>query len=212
MPSEFPPTSREKLLDVAEARFAQHGYAAVGMREVAMLAGLGKSSLFHHFASKDALYHAVLARVLGRIELRLAPALASEEPAPARLDRAVVALIDALAEHPTAARLLLRALFEDDLQRHDTDEARALDARLAAIVTNIRQLLSEIGSPASAADSLQTLIGATVYHFASGEFGEQVAGAPLFSAEAVARRKREVLATIHHGLVRPVSRPEGGRS
>jgi AcrR family transcriptional regulator len=205
----FPPTSREKLLDVAEARFAQHGLAGVGMREVAQLAGLGKSSLFHHFASKDALYHAVLDRVLARIEQRLAPALASAEPAPARLDRGVVALIDALAEHPTAARLLLRALFEDDLQRHDSDEARALDARLAGLVARIHRLLAEVGPPESAADSLQTLVGATIYYFASGEFGEQIAGTPLFSAEAVARRKREVLATIHHGLIRPLSRPEG---
>ena len=37
------PTSREKILDVAEARFAQRGYAGVGLREVAEAAGLGKS-------------------------------------------------------------------------------------------------------------------------------------------------------------------------
>jgi hypothetical protein len=60
-----------------------------------------------------------------------------------------------------------------------------------------------LGSP----DAVQTLIGATVYHFASGEFGEAVLGGPLFSAEAVARRKREVKALLLHGLASPSSAP-----
>ena len=47
---------------------------------------------------------------------------------------------------------------------------------------------------------LQTLIGAVVYHFASGEFGEGVIGAPLFSSEAVRRRKDEVKQMLRRGL------------
>ena len=45
---------------------------------------------------------------------------------------------------------------------------------------------------ASPAHVLQTLVGAVVYHFASGEFGEGMIGAPLFSQGAVRRRKEEV--------------------
>ena len=45
------------------------------MREVAESAGLGKSSLFHHFRTKSQLYFEVLDRVLCRIEERLTPAL-----------------------------------------------------------------------------------------------------------------------------------------
>ena len=59
-------SSRDKILEVAEALFAQRGFAGVGLREVAESAGLGKSSLFHHFASKVQLYLAVLvARLVG---------------------------------------------------------------------------------------------------------------------------------------------------
>ncbi len=47
------PSSREKILDVAERLFSRGGYAGVGLREVAEQAGLGKSSLFHHFNTKD---------------------------------------------------------------------------------------------------------------------------------------------------------------
>ena len=76
------------------------------MREVAAEVGLGKSSLFHHFASKDALYFEVLGRVLERIEQGLETVLARGGSAVERLARLSDAMVDVLAEHPTAAPLL----------------------------------------------------------------------------------------------------------
>lgn len=202
------PSSREKILDVAELRFAQRGYAGVGLREVAEAAGLGKSSLFHHFKSKAALYLAVLDRVLARIRERMEPNLQAGGDPVARLDRIVEELIDGLAEHPTSARLLLRALFEDDdLPQDGLPEAESFERTLTAFVGSLEALLAEGARQGAfraldAAHTLQTLIGATIYHFASGEFGEQLLGGPLFSAEAVSRRKGEVKAFIHHGILR----------
>ncbi len=199
-------SSRDKILDVAEARFAQRGYSGVGLREVAEAAGLGKSSLFHHFRGKAALYLAVLDRVLARIEERLGPVLASPGQPLERLDRSVAGLVDALVEHPTTARLLLRGLFEDDdLPEAALAEAEAFEARLARLVAALSGLIEEgVASgafrPVSPAHTLQTLIGATVYHFASGEFGEGLLGGPLYSAEAVRRRKEEVVSFVHRGL------------
>lgn len=207
--SAFAPTSREKILDVAEARFALRGTAAVGLREVAGAAGLSKSSLFHHFASKAQLHAAVLDRVLERIEARVLQAAAPPGSPLASLERAVDALIDALAEHPASARLLLRALFEDDaLSEEGGEDMRSAEARIATLAARLRELLhagAEAGElrPVSVGDTLQTLIGATVYHFASGPLGEEFLGGPMFTAEAVARRKREVRALLHHGIARP---------
>jgi TetR/AcrR family transcriptional regulator len=56
MMNESTASSRDKILEVAEALYARRGFAGVGMREVAEAAGLGKSSLFHHFRSKAQLY------------------------------------------------------------------------------------------------------------------------------------------------------------
>ena len=108
------PSSKDKILDVAEALFARRGFASIAMREVAESAGLGKSSLFHHFESKAVLYGEVLGRVLGRIRERVDPILRSDRSPAVLLEQVVVALVDALAEQPTTARLLLRALFEED--------------------------------------------------------------------------------------------------
>jgi TetR/AcrR family transcriptional regulator len=200
------PNSREKILEVAEALFARRGFSGVGMREVADAAGLGKSSLFHHFRSKAQLYLAALARALGRIEERFEPVLSVPGGPLERLDRSIDALVDVLVEHPATARLLLRALIEDEEFPEDSvAEQEAVDRALQGILEGIRRLLREgieFGAlrDASVAHTVQTLIGATVYHFASGEFGEDLLGHPLFSAEAVSRRKNEVKALLHHGL------------
>jgi TetR/AcrR family transcriptional regulator len=212
------PSSRDKILDVAEALFARRGFAGVGMREVADAAGLGKSSLFHHFRSKAQLYLAVLERLLAEIDERLGAALAAPGDPLARLDRLMDELIDALAEREPAARLLLRGLFEDDAFDAETwTEGQGAEKHLQSILTGILGLLGE-GTESgafrttSAVHTVQTLIGATVYHFASGEFGEGLLGGPLLSADAVRRRKAEVKAFIHQGLAAPrapAPQPEG---
>jgi TetR/AcrR family transcriptional regulator len=200
------PTSREKILEVAEAHFARRGFSGVGLREVAEAAGLGKSSLFHHFESKLQLYFAVLERVLGRIRERLAPALASPAAPFEKLVGCTDALIDALAEHPTTARLLLRGLVEEeDFPDEPLAEAERAERLLGEILQSIHALLREgiergAFRPVSVPHTVQTLIGATVYHFASGELGESIVGGPLLSAEAVRRRKQELRDLLREGL------------
>jgi TetR/AcrR family transcriptional regulator len=204
-------SSRDKILDVAEALFARRGYMGVGLRELADATGLGKSSLFHHFRGKAALYCEVVARALERIEARVAPVFASAAPPAERLERLVTALVDQLAEQPTTARLLLRSLFEEEEFEEDPPaEAARAEAIVASLVTRMQALLHE-GAEAgvfrrtSTAHTVQTLIGATVYHFASSEVGEGILGKPLFSAEAVAERKAELIALLRHGLAAPAS-------
>lgn len=202
-PSKQP--SRDKILDCGEALFARRGFAGIGLAEVAEAAGLGKSSLFHHFNSKAQLYAAVMARILARIETKLMRALAEGGTPTERLERWVDVIIDELAAHPTYARLLLRSLFEDDELAGELPEEREANDVLRRIVGAGGRLLREgmaVGEfrLASVPHTLQTLIGATVYHFASGEFGDEMLGRPLFSANEVRRRKSEVKALMRHGL------------
>ena len=210
-PSE--PSSRDKILEVAESLFSQRGYAGVGLREVADGVGLGKSSLFHHFPSKAALYEEVLDRVLSRVEAHLAIALRSEGGPVERLEAWTDALIDGLSEHPTAARLALRSVFEDDAAPRRGGAVRAYEVSLGRLVEGFQGLV-ESGMNAglfrrvSLGHATQTVIGAAVYHFASGEFGETITGAPLFSAEAIALRRRELKAFLRFGFG-PL-RDEGG--
>jgi len=205
--------SRDKILDCAEVLFARRGFAGIGLSEVAERVGLGKSSLFHHFRSKAQLYAAVMARILARIESALTATLAAGGPPAERLDRWVDALIDVLAAHPTYPRLLLRSLFEDDElagELPEEQEANEIIRRVAAAGSRLLKEGMATGEfrPASVPHTLQSLIGATVYHFASGEFGDEMIGRPLFSPSEVRRRKAEVKALFRRGLL---AAPPSGR-
>jgi AcrR family transcriptional regulator len=203
-------SSREKILDTAEVLFARHGFAGVGLREVAERVGLGKSSLFHHFPTKARLYAAVLERVIEQIDERLESAR-GDSPGE-RFERWVDALIDAVAQDPARARLLLRSLFEQDVLA-GSDAAR-LDAGIERLIGRARDLLRSgieagVFRDVSIPHAIQTLIGLTVYHFASGEFGDGLLGSPVYSAAEVQRRRREVRDLLRWGLSR---RPEGESS
>src|SRR5690606_15695429 len=56
-----------RILDAAEALFAERGYAGTTLRDVADAVGLRIPSLYNHFPSKDALYAAVLERGFGPV-------------------------------------------------------------------------------------------------------------------------------------------------
>jgi AcrR family transcriptional regulator len=190
------------MLDTGEALFAQHGFAGVGLREVAVRVGLSKSALFHHFPSKSALYVAVLERVLLNIEARLSGS--DRGTAVERLHAWINAIVDVLAEHPTHAPLLLRTVFEAGVLPPDDDQH--LNGILEQILKRVASALktgmaSGELRKASIPHTLQTLIGLTVYHFATGEFGDNLMGRPIYSAAEVRRRKQHIYDFIQHGLV-----------
>jgi TetR/AcrR family transcriptional regulator len=199
--------TREKILDVAEDLFARSGFSGVGLREVALRVGLSKSALFHHFPSKAALYQDVLVRVLGRIATAVGPALESDRDPGPRLEQWLDALVDALVEHPPAARLLLRALFEHEAAIAPAESVRSdvIESQLGALIDGFQRLVrAGIDSgdfrPLSLPDATQTMIGATICHFASGEFGEELMGGSLFTAESVRRRRGELKTFMRRGL------------
>jgi len=197
---------REKILEAAEELFARRGFAGVGLSEIAEAVGLGKSSLFHHFPTKAQLYAAVMERILAEIEHALTRALAAGGSPVERFDRWVDTIVDLLGARPAHARLLLRSLFEDDELSGSSEEERAANQTLARIIESISGLLREgmasgVLRAASIPHSLQSMIGLIIYYFASGEFGAEMLGRPVFAPAEVKRRKDEIKALLHHGLV-----------
>jgi len=53
-------TGEKAILDAAVELFSENGYDGVSMRQIAEAAGVSKSNIYHHFASKDALYLGIL--------------------------------------------------------------------------------------------------------------------------------------------------------
>jgi AcrR family transcriptional regulator len=182
------PSTRDAILDVAERRFAERGFAAVPVREIAADAGLrNQASLYHHFRHKRALYEAVLTRgiepILGLLaEAASAPGL--EGYGEAFVDRLVVYL----AEHPHLPRLIQRAILED--RRYLPS---ALPRLLKPLYEQGVRLLAERGGPWQEADLPH--LAAALYllifgYFASAGLFEAVTQQDLRSAESVQRQRR----------------------
>jgi TetR/AcrR family transcriptional regulator len=57
-------STAEQILDAAERHFAERGFSAASLGEIADDVGIRTPSLYKHFPSKQALYHAVCKRLL----------------------------------------------------------------------------------------------------------------------------------------------------
>ena len=58
-----PDTSRARILEEARREFAQRGFAAARLQDIAERAGLSHPTLLYHFGSKEGLYGAVIEQV-----------------------------------------------------------------------------------------------------------------------------------------------------
>jgi len=100
--------TRASILDAAETRFAERGFNATRLEDVAEAVGIRRASIVYHFRDKRELYEAVLAGVLEGFEERLQAALAPPGPLLARIEAGVGAWVDYVGRRPSLARLLLR--------------------------------------------------------------------------------------------------------
>jgi TetR/AcrR family transcriptional regulator len=105
---------RRRVLDAAEAVFAQRGYAGATTRAIAARADITKRMLFYYFPSKAVLYREVLERV---IESMVA---VQEHMNPRRGPTDLLATADGLTAfavaHLDGLRLLLREIFDGGAQ------------------------------------------------------------------------------------------------
>src|ERR1700741_1185909 len=66
-PSKLHPRSEEKrsrIVEAATAHFAEHGYHAARVGDIAAVLGIAKGSIFQHFGSKDGLFFEVYKRAV----------------------------------------------------------------------------------------------------------------------------------------------------
>lgn len=98
---------RRQLLDVGCTAFARLGPDGVSMEELAARAGVSKPVVYEHFGSKEGFYDAVVAEEMERLEAVIAGAM-SLGRARLRIERAVLALLTYVEEHPDGFTIVAR--------------------------------------------------------------------------------------------------------
>jgi AcrR family transcriptional regulator len=128
------PVRERQLLELAEALFAERGYARASMDELARRAGVTKPVVYELFGSKDGLFGACVDRSIERLAADISTAVRAEDEPEARLRAGGLAFIRFAAANRVAWDLMsMGGSFEE--------KARAVRSSQADL---IRELMAEM--------------------------------------------------------------------
>ncbi|HWP66204.1 MAG TPA: TetR/AcrR family transcriptional regulator, partial [Candidatus Limnocylindria bacterium] len=129
---------REALVAAAMRQYAAGGRAGISYGALAQAVGLRKATVFHYFATKDAIVDAVFA-ALGRELAARRTAWFAAPPAAyaARLERVVGELVDFYDQDPLRARVICHGLL-DGVRTREAGAEPALAAFVADFVAFLR--------------------------------------------------------------------------
>ena len=99
---------RRQLLDIGRELFAEKGYAAASIEEVAARADVSKPVVYEHFGGKDGLYTAVAGREMQFVLDRFTTAMAPPGHPRELLERAALVLLTYIEDHTDGFRVLTR--------------------------------------------------------------------------------------------------------
>jgi AcrR family transcriptional regulator len=98
------------VLDAAARLFADKGYVATSMRDIAQDCGMLPGSLYYHFAAKEDLLVAVYERGVAELLANVRTAIAKESDPWSRLQAACAAHLQTVLRHSDYAQVLIRVL------------------------------------------------------------------------------------------------------
>jgi len=103
------PAERRSVIEVAATEvFAERGYQAATIDEIARRSGVSAPVVYDHFESKADLHERLLERHLGEMRTVWAAHLIGDEPAEVRIPRALDAWFAYVESHPYAWRMIFR--------------------------------------------------------------------------------------------------------
>jgi AcrR family transcriptional regulator len=143
---------RAAILDAAMNVFADRGYHAASIDEIAREAGVSKALIYEHFASKQALWASLLDTQAAEIFRRLAAGAATAEPGEVRLRSGVDAFLTFVEERRGAWRMLFR-------EAADPEVAAFLDRVRSQVAGVVAALIAAepAASPDDRADRRQSI-------------------------------------------------------
>jgi AcrR family transcriptional regulator len=99
---------REQLLDIGRSLFAEKGFDATSVEEIALRAGVSKPVVYEHFGGKEGLYAVVVDREMSALLDAITGALTSTGHPRELLEKAAFALLDYVEQSSDGFRILVR--------------------------------------------------------------------------------------------------------
>ncbi len=108
-----PPDTRDRILHVAQALFAERGYRGTSLRDIAKRIGIKAPSLLHHFPSKQQLYLVVLDSMFESLEDAANAIAWARDSRHERMRQAVADSIDYMSTRPDFVRLMGKEMADE---------------------------------------------------------------------------------------------------
>ncbi len=141
----------EQTLSVARALFAEHGYGAVTMDEVATRVGVTKPLLYNYFGNKEGLYTACMERAGDALSATIAAAVASTRTP----DEALAAGVHAFFAFLDSERAAWAVLFDETLPRAGESAERVGEYRSRILDLVTGSILGQVPAEMQAAARLE---------------------------------------------------------
>ena len=191
--------SRQTILDVAEQLFADLGYEVVSMERIGRAAGLSRGAPGYFFGSKEALYRAVLERMIEGTEhlVELTRHQLAAVPS-GDLDRALEIVIGNLVEFLYQRPTFLTLVEREALRRSGVMEGTRAHLNLLRTAVALAEEFEPSASVADPKQLLLSLLGLCWFPLANPPLVRDL-GAQL-DRSFVESRKRHVVALLRAGL------------
>lgn len=128
----------DRIVGAAERLFAVRGFDGVAISDVARQAGVRKANVFHHFATKQALYDAVLTRSCEALGEEIERHLSAEADPALQVPHFLVWYHDYLRAHPSTARLVFREVTGNPDLAESGPVLRVLSRLFDNVVAHVR--------------------------------------------------------------------------
>jgi len=121
---------RRQILDAAVRAFAQKGYHACRVSDIAEEAGVAYGLVYHYFESKDAVLEAVFREMWGMMVAAINAVEQTEESPREQLRKTAAIVLRTWRDYPDVVRVLVREVARsgDQLQREVEEIATAFEA------------------------------------------------------------------------------------
>jgi TetR/AcrR family transcriptional regulator len=194
--------TRRKILEVAETQFGAKGYSGAHLQSIAEEVGVQKTALYYYFASKQALYVAVLERMLETFERVFSETTSREEPSAEAFLGILDVLNDVLAANPNFSRILIR-IFVDRIEIDTTAIGPIIERMINPMLRFYAAGVAKgVFRKLSSRQVLLTVLGASIFHYAAGDSSSDILGIEdIFSQDAVEWRRTEVRRLLTRGIL-----------
>lgn len=158
------PDTEGRILDTAENLFAQHGFDAVSISQLAASARVTIGALYHHFPSKEALYAAATKRLFTAKSTPPAEVTRDDAPSRQRLTRLVAWFVGTMILDKNFGLLLKRELLDPRPTTPELLGPGPFRGQLDLCKQLLANLLPEANPDEAVATMLALLFGYTNLH------------------------------------------------